>query len=451
MQRQRDILPDRPLPANESAERYVLGSIILNDELYAQAAGKMSVGDFSLESHRRIFQRMGELAGRGETIDRVTLCNELMGCQQLESIGGLSYLVSLDEGLPQTVNVESYIRIVKEKSLARKVITVAHGMMQRAYEDPAHEVIDFAGSRLLELGAERESKGLVSAAQILEEHPGGINALLSPHLQKRGLLSGFKRLDYMTGGFKPGELILLAARPSMGKSAIGLNIAAYLAIEHAKRVAVFSLEMSKEDVLTRLILSDSRIDGQKFRHGKLDSDDRTRLRLSGNLISSIGIWIDDTSSVNVMDINAKARTLQAESGLDLVIVDYIQLMSGSRGNNRNEEVSGISRGLKLMAKSLKVPVIGLSQLSRAPETRAGDHRPQLSDLRDSGSIEQDADMVAFIYREEFYKPDREDLRGHAELLLQKQRNGPTGKIELVWVNSSMRFENRAEDRAEDQE
>jgi len=291
----------------------------------------------------------------------------------------------------------------------------------------------------------------MSPAQIIDDYQGGLNAFLDPSKRIKGISSGFSKLDEMTGGMHAGELIILAARPSMGKTAFALNIAQHVATKLNKAVAVFSLEMSRESLLTRMLCASARVDSQKFRSGYLNSEERQRLQLAASQLVRAPMFIDDTAGANLMDMHAKLRRLQAErkQDLGLVIVDYLQLMSGrGRFENRNQEISTISRGFKLLSKELNVPMLVLSQLSRATETRQGDHRPQLSDLRESGSIEQDADVVAFIFREEVYKRDREDLRGVAELLISKQRNGPVGKVDLVFLHHLTKFENRAEDLGE---
>lgn len=442
---------DKGLPTNIEAERLVLGSIMLDDSLYVQAAGTLEPDDFSLDKHRRIFRRMAGLHERGESIDRVTVANELLRFDELEACGGLSYLVSLDDGLPHIVNLESYIRIVKDKSVLRRIIYAAQHLMNRCLvgeEDPS-EILAGAEETLLKLGEARIKSPMSSPRQILEEYEGGINAFLDPSKRIQGIGTGFYKLDEMTGGLHAGDLFILAARPSMGKTAMALNIAHHVAVKCEQAVAIFSLEMSKESLLTRMLCAGARVDSQRFRAGYLSADERRRLQAGLNQLVEAPIFIDDTAGVHLMDIHAKLRRLQAERKLGLVVVDYLQLMSGrGRFENRNQEISSISRGLKLLAKELGVPMLVLSQLSRAPETRQGDHRPQLSDLRESGSIEQDADLVGFIFREEVYKRDREDLRGLAELILAKQRNGPVGKIDLVFLHHLTKFENRAEDVGE---
>jgi replicative DNA helicase len=449
-----DIALERGLPANLDAERFVLGAILMDDALYIQVAGTLQAEDFNLEKHRRIFLRMGELYERGERIDRVTVANELMKQNQLESVDGVTYLVSLDEGLPALTNLESYVRIVKDKATLRRIIFTSQKLIDRCIlaEEEPDQILASAEESLLKLGDERTTEALLSPKRILEDFDGGINAFLDPSKRIKGLSTGFLRLDEMTGGLHEGELVILAARPSMGKTALALNIAQHVAMrpEQKQTVAVFSLEMSRESLLTRMICAAARVDQQKFRASYLNQDERRRLAKAASDLVQAPLFIDDTAGTHLMDIHAKLRRLRSEHGLALVVIDYLQLMSGrGRYENRNQEISTISRGLKLLAKDLRVPMLVLSQLNRAPEIRQGDHRPQLSDLRESGSIEQDADLVAFIFREEVYKPQDESLRGMAELLLAKQRNGPTGKVNLVFLREFTKFENRTNDLGED--
>ena len=443
---------EKGLPTNIDAERFVLGSILLDDSFYVQAAGTLEKDDFSLEKHRRIFKRMGDLQDRGEKIDRITVANELMKFNELEACDGLSYLVSLDDGLPQIPNLDSYIRIVKDKSVLRRIIHASQHMMNRCLmgEEEPNDILAGAEETLLRLGEARVKDGLVNAEQILQSYEGGINAFLDPSKRLKGISTGFTKLDEMTGGLHGGELVILAARPSMGKTALALNVAQHVALKMKQTAAVFSLEMSKESLLTRMLCAAARVDSHRFRAGYLSQDERRKLNQALHELVESPLYIDDTPGMHLMDMHAKLRRLQAERGkLGLVIVDYLQLMSGrGRFENRNQEVSALSRGMKMLAKELNVPMLVLSQLSRAVETRQGDHRPQLSDLRESGSIEQDADLVGFIFREEVYHRDREDLKGIAELIVAKQRNGPVGTVNLVFLHSQTKFENRAEDTGE---
>ena len=439
---------EKGLPTNVDAERFVLGSILLDDTLYVQAAGTLEAGDFSLEKHRRIFARMGEIQDRGERIDRINVANELMKFNELEACDGLTYLVSLDDGLPQIPNLDSYIRIVKDKAVLRRIVFASQHMMNRALlgEDEPGEILAGAEETLLKLGDSQVKSGLLNPGQIIEGYEGGISAFLDPSKRIKGISTGFAKLDEMTGGMHGGDLCIIAARPSMGKTALALNIAQHVSLKLQQTVAVFSLEMSKESLLTRMLCAAARVDSQKFRNGYLNKEERDKLNRALHQLVEAPLFIDDTAGIHIMDMHAKLRRLQQEHKLGLVIVDYLQLMTApGRHENRNQEVSTLSRGMKLLAKELNVPMLVLSQLSRAVETRQGDHRPQLSDLRESGSIEQDADLVGFIFREEVYHREREDLRGLAELIVAKQRNGPVGTVNLVYLHAQTKFENRAED------
>ena len=445
------VTTEKGLPTNVDAERFVLGSILLDDSFFIQAAGTLESDDFSLEKHRRIFKRMGDLNERGERIDRVTVANELMKFGELEACDGLSYLVSLDDGLPQIPNLDSYIRIVKDKAVLRRIIFASQHMMNRCLtgEEAPEEILAGAEETLLKLGDARVKAGLLNPQQILQSYDGGINAFLDPSKRIKGISSGFTKYDEMTGGMHGGDLIIVAGRPSMGKTALALNIAQHVALKLKQTVAIFSLEMSKESLLTRMLCAAARVDSAKFRAGYLSQDERRKLNHALHELVEAPLYIDDTPGVHLMDIHAKLRRLKAEHNVKLVVVDYLQLMTGrGRFENRNQEVSALSRGMKLLAKELDVPMLVLSQLSRAVETRQGDHRPQLSDLRESGSIEQDADLVSFVFREEVYNKQREDLRGLAELIIAKQRNGPVGTVNLVFLHAQTKFENRAEDTGE---
>jgi replicative DNA helicase len=411
--------------------------------LYSEAAAVLDTSDyFSQEKHRRIFTRMGEINARGERIDRVTVANELMRHGELASVDGISYLVSLDDGLPQTVNIDGYLNIVREKGTLRRIIFASQNMMNRALlgTDDSGQILADAGEQLLGMGAQDKS-GLVTPQEILDGYEGGINAFGSGK-RAMGISTGFTDLDEKTSGLHAGDLFVLAARPSVGKTAMALNIAQHVAINLKKTVAIFSLEMSKDQLLARLACAVGRVDSWRYRMGRLNSDERGRFQPALSKIVTAPIYIDDSSSATIMDIHAKLRRLAQKRELGLVIVDYLQLME-ARAENRTQEVGKLSRGMKMLAKTLHVPLLLLSQLNRSTETRQGNHKPQLSDLRESGDIEQSADLVAFIFRESMYKPEREDLRGQAELILAKSRNGPIGKVELIWFEEFTKFENRA--------
>jgi replicative DNA helicase len=445
----RELTLEQSLPLNLDEERYVLGAILTDENAFIRVAGGLTPEDFAIEKHRRIFARMGDLHEAGQTIDRVTVANELMGRGELQSVDGVSYLVSLDDNLPQIYNLEGYVNIVKEKALLRKIITVSQDMIDRcvAGGEDGTQILGAAEDALMKLGDVQSSQGLSTPLQIVEEFAGGINAFLDTSQRIKGISTGYVKFDELTGGLREGELIILAARPAMGKTAFALNIAQHVATNphNRKACAVFSLEMSKESLLTRMLCATARVDQQRFRAGYLNGEERHALQEAMAKLVEAPLYIDDTAGTNLMDVHSKLRRLQADQDLGLVVIDYLQLMSGrGRFENRVQEISSLSRGLKLMSKELRVPFLVLSQLSRAPETRIGDHRPMLSDLRESGSIEQDADMVAFMFREEVYKPDNESLKGMAELILSKQRNGPTGRVKLVFLNKYTKFENPAE-------
>jgi replicative DNA helicase len=440
-------VPDR-LPTNIDAERAILGAILLDESRYHDVSAALSPGDFSLSKHAMIFLRMDSLKDRGEHIDRLTLTSELSRSGELEAVGGLSYIVTLDDGLPETPHLDSYVRELKEKAALRRIIYTADVMSKMAMTDKENSrtILNSARDSLLGLGVEDRDGGPETPAQIIESM-GGVSKLLGP--QQYGLRTGFIKYDDMTGGLHPGEVTILAARPSVGKSAMAVNIAQFATLKNEKRVMLFSLEMSKEMLLRRMVCAAARVDSQRLRHGYITSEERRKLNSALADIADSKLLIDDHSAATPADVHARIRRQMSEDPIDLVIIDYLQLMStGRTGENRNQEISQISRGIKLLSIELQMPILMLSQLSRAPEIRKGQNRPQLSDLRESGSIEQDADVVAFIFREEMYARDREDLRGLAELIIGKQRSGPTGTVNLVFLHSLTKFENRAEDTGE---
>lgn len=439
---------ERGMPADVEAEKLILGAILLDGREFGEVATILRSEDFSLHKHVRIFSRMEELHTSGITVDKISLIDSLMKRSELESVDGMDYLNSLDDRLPKLVYLTNYVRIVKEKSNLRQIVYVSERARSQALigEEDSTSIRAAAGEALEAISG-RTSSRLASPEQIIMEIPGGIGTFLDPSSRGQGIMTGYTRFDSMTGGLRPGELFILAARPSMGKTALALNIAQFVTTRaESQTVVVFSLEMSRESLLERMACSAGRVDMQKFRAGYMNGDERERLRGATNRLIDSKLLIDDTGDLGLLDIHAVLRSIQRKQGLSLAVIDYLQLLS-SRGKveNRTQEVSKLSRGLKLMAKDLEIPIIVLSQLSRAPETRSGDHRPQLSDLRESGAIEQDADLVAFLFREEYYHPDREDLRGVAELNLAKQRNGPTGRINLTFLREYTKFENRVLD------
>jgi len=445
------------LPANVEAERSILGAILLDNFAYNQAAEHLRTEDFSLDSHRRIYTRMVDLAESSRPIDMITLIEELERHKDLQAIGDVAYVSSLVEGVPERPSIEHYVKIVRDKALLRGLISAANTAIARASDqsDTAEEVLGDAEAAIFQLSEKRICRGFMGIQEIVRESFGSVDALLQRGQRITGLETHYEKLDEMTSGLQHSELVIIAARPSMGKTAFAMNIAENSAIKDQQVVAVFSLEMSREALLLRLLCSTAEVDAHKMRTGSLWQDDTKKVVRAMEQLAHAPIFIDDTPGISLSEMRAKARRLkQAQGGkLDLLIVDYLQLMSGGgkRFENRTQEVSAISRGLKALAKELHVPVIALSQLSRAPESRGGDHRPQLADLRESGSIEQDADLVMFIFREEVYKQDDPDLQGKAEILIAKQRNGPTGRIQLAFRKNCTRFETLLEGAPEPEE
>ena len=434
---------ERTLPHNIDAEKAVLGAILANNENYYRVLESLKPEDFYLNAHRVIYRNMVDLIEKAKVIDLVTIQNELDRSSQLETAGGIAYLASLLDGVPHLVNVEHYIEFIRERSMLREMINAANKVMAECFDqaEPAEEILDRAEQSLFDLSERRMRSGFVSVKELELPATKLLEKLYTEREMITGIASGFRDLDRMTSGLQRGDLVILAARPSMGKTALCLNIAQHVALHKAEPVGMFSLEMSKEQLLMRMLCAEARVDAHKVRTGYLGKDDFRKLIDSLGRTTQAPMYIDDSSTLTVMEMRAKCRRLKAERGLSVIIVDYLQLMSGyGRTENRNQEISGISRGLKALAKELNVPVIALSQLSRAPEQRQGDHKPQLSDLRESGSIEQDADLVAFIFREEVYKPSEENA-GLAELIIAKQRNGPIGIVKLAFLREFTRFEN----------
>jgi replicative DNA helicase len=440
-----DISLEKTLPNNLEAERSILGAILLDDKALLNVFEILKPQDFYLDSHRRVFEKMLLLMNSSRAIDLVTLKEELQRASELESVGGAAYLAALTDGLPRALNIEFYAQIVKEKSTLRRLIQVSNETMSRSYKDeePAQEVLQGLEKAIFDIAGQHFHTGLANIAPVVSDVFKQIEELSNQKTAVTGLESGFVDLDRMTSGFHPSDLIIVAARPGLGKTSLCLNIAEHVAIKHKKSVALFSLEMSKEQLVKRLLCSESRIDAHRINTGFLNKDDWNRLSRASGDLSETKIFIDDTASVTIPELRSKSRRLSLEHGLDLIVVDYLQLMSGStqRYENRTQEISQISRGLKGIAKELGVPVIAASQLSRAVESRTGEHRkPQLSDLRESGSIEQDADLVLFIYREDMVNPTEEN-NGLAELIIGKQRNGPTGSVQLAFLKQFTRFDN----------
>jgi replicative DNA helicase len=436
------------LPANIEAERSILGAVLLDNHAFNDAAEHLKPEDFSIDSHRRIYSRMMDLAESSRPIDIITLVEELEQKKDLQAVGDVGYISGLLDGVPDRPSIEHYVRIVRDKAILRGLINVSNTAIAKASEqaEPADEILNDAEAAVFQLSEKRIGKGFQSFKEI-SRNSGGIDALLQRGARITGLATHYTDLDEMTSGFQKSDLVILAARPSMGKTALAMNIAENAAIDDGKVVGIFSLEMSSEALLQRLLCSRAIVDAHKLRTGSLWGDDTKKIVRASEELGNSLLFIDDAPGVTLSEMRAKARRLKQSQGrLDLLVVDYLQLMSGGskRFENRTQEVSSISRGLKAIAKELGVPVLALSQLSRAPESRGGDHRPQLSDLRESGSIEQDADVVMFIFREELYKQDDPELKGRAEIIVAKQRNGPIGKFNLAFLHNSTRFANMLE-------
>ena len=453
-----DVALDRGLPASVEAERSILGAILLDNHSYNEAAERLRAEDFSLDSHRRIYARMAELIDARHAVDIVTLSEELARRKEVEAVGGVAYLASLTEGLPRRPSIEEYVRIVKDKSLGRQLIGICSTAITRAADksEEALAVLDAAESGLLEVSERGITRGFAGIPEIVRDSFGTIDNLYAQQKEVTGLATHYTQFDKMTSGLQASDLIIIAARPSMGKTAWAINIAENAAVRDGKIVAVFSLEMSKESLLRRMLASQALVSMQKIQTGFIPKADRGKLMEALERLAESKIFIDDTPAIALSEMRAKARRLQRQQGaLDLIVIDYLQLMSASsfgvgarRYENRTQEVSAISRGLKALAKELRVPVVALSQLSRASEQRGGDKKPMLSDLRESGSIEQDADVVAFIHRDSYYNKDENgeedpDSKNKAEIIIAKQRNGPTGSVHLAYLAECTRFENLA--------
>jgi replicative DNA helicase len=438
---------ERTLPHNLEAERSVLGAILVHNDAFNLAAQVIDSRDFYRDAHRRIFDRMVALNERHDAIDFVTLKEELARNGELDEVGGPAYVASLADGVPRATNVEYYARIVKEKSTLRNLIYAASKIVTNAYEADQESdlILDEAESAIFAVADDRLKSGFVAMRDLVKDSFPKIEKLFEQKRLITGVPTGFVDLDEMTRGLQGGDLIIVAARPSMGKTSLVLNIAQYVAALGDQVVGFFSLEMSKESLFLRLLTSEAQIDGHRLMSGAIGGNDYHRISHALEKLNAMKLFIDDTANVGVLEMRAKSRRLQSEHGLNLLVVDYIQLMSGrGRFENRTLELASISRSLKGLAKELNVPIVVLSQLSRAPESRS-DHRPQLSDLRESGALEQDADVVILIYRDDVYNKDPNSPdAGTAELILAKQRNGPTGVVRLAFLREQTRFANLAQ-------
>ena len=432
-------------PHSIEAEKTVLGGILLSNENLNPVLSIISPEDFYKDANRKIIDKIISLVDKSLPVDVVTLSEELQKAGSLEEVGGASYLSSLMDGVPKSLNVEFYAQIIKEKSLLRQLILSSAKIISSSYEqkEDADQLLDEAQASIIEVAEQRIKPGFVPVGVLAPPTLDMIKALHDRKETVTGVPTGFRDLDGLTAGFHNSEFIVIAGRPSMGKTALCLNISQYAGIKTDNSVGFFSLEMAKEQVVIRLLCAEAQLDIKKVRTGFIGEREFEQLKLSGEVLSRAKIFVDETPALSVMEMKAKARRLKMEQSLDLLFVDYIQLMRpGSRFENRNQEMSYISRSLKELAKEIKIPVVGISQLSRAPERGRREPIPQLSDLRESGAIEQDADVVIFIYRPELYRPDDENIRGIAKINVAKQRNGPTGQIELAFLNKYARFSDK---------
>lgn len=427
-------------PQNIEAEQSILGGVLIENDALNTVIEFLEDGDFYREAHQKIFKSMIALSEKNEPLDLITLTNELKKRKELEEIGGASYLASLVESVPTAANIAYYAKIVKEKSILRKLISTATEIVTQSYQEgkDLEDFLDEAEHAIFRISENQVRPAFYPIKEIVKESFKVIERLYEKKELITGVPSGFKDLDRKTAGFQNAELIIVAGRPSMGKTALCLNIAQHAAINAKIPTAIFSLEMSKEQLAIRMLCSEARVDSARLRSGFLSESDWPKMTMAAGALSDAPIFIDDSAAISVLELRAKARRLKADRGLGLVIVDYLQLMRGRSGVERREqEISEISRSLKALAKELNIPVVAISQLSRKTEDRTG-RRPQLSDLRESGAIEQDADVIIFIYRDEVYNPDS-DRKGTAEVIIGKQRNGPTGKVDLSFISEFTTF------------
>ena len=436
---------ERIPPHNEEAERSVLGAAMLSKDALYDVIEEVKADDFYNESHREIFKAIMELYRANSPVDMLTVCEELKTAKALDMVGGRAYIATLTSEVPSTINAGEYAKIVTEKAALRQLIDTAEDIKNKSYEgkeDP-QQILNFAESGIFSISQKRQKSDYTAIQDVLLKNVEIIDEASKNQGKVVGIPTGFKDLDELTSGLHRSDLIILAARPAMGKTAFALNIAQQTATKAGASVLIFSLEMSKEQLGQRLLAIQARVEMQKLKTGTLERKDWDRLNMALDELHSSKIFIDDTPGVSIMEMRNKCRRLKAEHGLDLVVIDYLQLMQGDgRTDNRQQEISAISRNLKLLAREMDCPVIVLSQLSRAPEMRQ-DHSPILSDLRESGTIEQDADIVIFLYRDDYYNPDNSEKHGICEVNLAKHRSGPTDKVELTWVERYTKFSDKA--------
>ncbi|ACD22266.1 replicative DNA helicase [Clostridium botulinum] len=432
----------RTLPQSIEAEQSVIGSMIIDKSAIAKVLESLEEEDFYRDGHKVIFRAILDMFRKDMGVDLITLLENLKSTEMLERAGGVTYITEISASVPTTANLSSYIKIVEEKSVLRKLIKASTSIIESSYNNQGEveNVLDGAEKRIFDIAEKKTSKDFEPLSDVLERGFLEIERLFNNRGEITGVGSGFSDLDSKTSGFQKGDMILIAARPSMGKTTFALNIAEHAALREGKSVVVFSLEMSKEQLAYKLLCSEANVDMLRLRTGELDDKDWENIARATGPLSKAKVYIDDTAGVSVMEMRSKCRRLKMEYGIDLIVIDYLQLMSGSTSSdNRQQEVSEISRSIKALAKEMECPVIALSQLSRAPEQRA-DHRPMLSDLRESGSIEQDADIVMFLYRDEYYDKETED-KNIAECIIAKQRNGPVGTAKLAWLGQFSKFGN----------
>lgn len=435
-----DVMTKIP-PNDQEAEQAVLGAMLTDKDAVVVAIEILKNDDFYRKDHAEMFDCMLELYGQGSPIDLVTVKGVLDSRKMLDNIGGMEYLTLLASSDFTTANIEAYAKIVEGKSVLRKLIKASNEIIKNGFEakESVDQVLDDAERKIFNILQKKNTKSSVHIKNVLVDAFAKLEELYNSKNNVTGVPTGFSELDKKTAGLQPSNLIFVAARPAMGKSALALNIAANAAIRHSVPVAIFSLEMSKEELTNRILCSEAMVDSSKIRNGSIEDDDWLKLANALGPVSEAPIYIDDTPGITSMELRAKCRKLKIEHDIGLVVIDYLQLMQGSRTENRQQEISEISRSLKILAKELNIPVIALSQLSRAPDARA-DHRPILSDLRESGSIEQDADIVAFIYRDDYYNEETEK-KNVSEIIIAKQRSGSTGTVELGWIGEYTKFVN----------
>jgi replicative DNA helicase len=437
---------ERSLPSNVDAERALLGAVLANNDHFFKVVEALTPDDFYLDGHRVLFRTMVALKEEGVPVDMVTLQDRLIQQAQLEAAGGIGYIASLMTGMPYLTNVEHYTAIVADKAVLRRMITHASAVIAHCFDqaDEVSDILESAEQGMFAITSRKVRGSFVSTHEMRASTGELLTRLYNDREMVTGVATGFMDFDRMTSGLQRGDLVIVAARPSMGKTAFGLQLACHAALRRNLTVGFFSMEMSRDQLVLRMLSQEALIDAHKVRTGYISHVDLVQLMASLDTLCMAPLFIDDSASLSIMEMRAKCRRLQAEHGLGLVIVDYLGLMSSyGKAENRTQEVSQISRGLKALAKELNIPVVALAQLSRAPEQRSGDHKPQLSDLRDSGSIEQDADVVAFLYRAEMYKQD-EETDGKADLIVAKQRNGPIGTVRLAFLKQYTKFENLLE-------